>query len=89
MGHPHGFLKDDTGISTIEMPDGRFSGATTDYIQYAAGCLNQKSDVKLTEYNSDDRGDCALKSDEIDMTFHFQSESGYSRGIPLRFYHTA
>ena len=23
-----GFLKDDTGISTIEMPDGRFSGAS-------------------------------------------------------------
>ena len=67
-----GFLKDDTGISTIEMPDGRFSGAMTDYIQYAAGCLgNQKLDFKLTEYNSYEEETEALKSDEIDMIFHF------------------
>ena len=62
------------------MPDGRFSGAMTDYIQYAAGCLgNQKLDFKLTEYNSYEEETEALKSDEIDMIFHFSQNPDTER----------
>jgi len=85
-----GFLKDDTGISTIEMPDGRFSGAMTDYIQYAAGCLgNQKLDFKLTEYNSYEEETEALKSDEIDMIFHFSQNPDTAEEYHFAFTNTA
>ena len=85
-----GFLKDDTGISTVEMPDGRFSGVMTDYIQYAAGCLgNQKLDFELTEYNSYEEEIKALKSDEIDMIFHFSQNLDTAEEYHFAFTNTA
>lgn len=85
-----GFLKDDTGISTVEMPDGRFSGVMTDYIQYAAGCLgNQKLDFELTEYNSYEEEIEALKSDEIDMIFHFSQNLDTAEEYHFAFTNTA
>ena len=72
------------------MPDGRFSGAMTDYIQYAAGCLgNQKLDFKLTEYNSYEEETEALKSDEIDMIFHFSQNPDTAEEYHFAFTNTA
>ena len=85
-----GFLKDDAGISTIEMPEGRFSGAMTDYIQYATGCLgNQKLDFELTEYNSYEEETKALQSDEIDMIFHFSQNLDTAEEYHFAFTNTA
>lgn len=67
-----GFLTSDSGVSTFDPATGEFTGVITDYIQFAADCLgNQELEFQLVGYDSKEAELDALKSDEIDMIFHF------------------
>ncbi len=67
-----GFWTSDSGVSTYDPATGEFTGAITDYIQFATGCLgNQELEFQLVGYDSKEEELAALKSGEIDMIFHF------------------
>ena len=67
-----GFLTSDSGVSTYDPATGKLTGAITDYIQFAAGCLgNQELEFQIVGYDSIEAELDALKSGEIDMIFHF------------------
>ena len=67
-----GFLTSDGGVSTYDPATGKLTGAITDYIQFATGCLgNQKLEFQIVGYDSKEAELDALKSGEIDMIFHF------------------
>ena len=67
-----GFWTSDGGVSTFDPATGEFTGAITDYIQFAKGCLgNQELEFQLVGYDSKEEELAALKSGEIDMIFHF------------------
>ena len=67
-----GFLTSDSGVSTYDPATGEISGAITDYIQFAVGCLgNQKLEFQIVGYDSKEAELDALESGEIDMIFHF------------------
>ena len=67
-----GFLTSDGGVSTYDPATGELTGAITDYIQFAIGCLgNQKLEFQIVGYDSIEAELDALKSGEIDMIFHF------------------
>ena len=67
-----GFLTSDSGVSTFDPATGKLTGAITDYIQFATGCLgNQKLEFQIVGYDSIEAELDALKSGEIDMIFHF------------------
>ena len=67
-----GFLTSDGGVSNFDPATGKLTGAITDYIQFAAGCLgNQKLEFQIVGYDSIEAELDALKSGEIDMIFHF------------------
>ena len=67
-----GFLTSDGGVSTYDPATGKLTGAITDYIQFAAGCLgNQELEFQIVGYDSIEAELDALKSGEIDMIFHF------------------
>ena len=67
-----GFLTSDSGVSTYDPATGEITGAITDYIQFAAGCLgNQELEFQLVGYDDKEAELNALKSGEIDMIFHF------------------
>ena len=67
-----GFLTSDSGVSNFDPATGKLTGAITDYIQFAAGCLgNQKLEFQIVGYDSIEAELDALKSGEIDMIFHF------------------
>ena len=67
-----GFWTSDSGVSTYDSATGELTGAITDYIQFAKGCLgNQELEFQLVGYDSKKEELAALKSGEIDMIFHF------------------
>ena len=67
-----GFLTSDSGVSSYDPATGELTGAITDYIQFATGCLgNQKLEFQIVGYDSKEAELDALKSGEIDMVFHF------------------
>jgi len=67
-----GFLTSDGGVSTYDPATGKLTGAITDYIQFATGCLgNQELEFQIVGYDSIEAELGALKSGEIDMIFHF------------------
>ena len=67
-----GFWTSDSGVSTYDPATGELTGAITDYIQFATGCLgNQELEFQLVGYDSKEEELAALKSGEIDMIFHF------------------
>ena len=67
-----GFWTSDGGVSTFDPATGKLTGAITDYIQFAKGCLgNQELEFQLVGYDSKEEELAALKSGEIDMIFHF------------------
>ena len=67
-----GFLTSDGGVSTYDPATGKLTGAITDYIQFATGCLgNQELEFQIVGYDSVEAELDALKSGEIDMIFHF------------------
>lgn len=67
-----GFLTSDGGVSTYDPATGKLTGAITDYIQFATGCLgNQELEFQIVGYDSKEAELDALKSGEIDMIFHF------------------
>ncbi len=67
-----GFWTSDSGVSTYDPATGELSGAITDYIQFAMGCLgNQELEFQIVGYDSREEELAALKSGEIDMIFHF------------------
>ena len=67
-----GFWTSDGGVSTFDPATGELTGAITDYIQFAKGCLgNQELEFQLVGYDSKEEELAALKSGEIDMIFHF------------------
>lgn len=67
-----GFLTSDSGVSTYDPATGELTGAITDYIQFATGCLgNQDLEFQIVGYDSKEAELDALKSGEIDMVFHF------------------
>ena len=67
-----GFLTSDGGVSTYDPATGKLTGAITDYIQFATGCLgNQELEFQIVGYDSIEEELDALKSGEIDMIFHF------------------
>ena len=67
-----GFLTSDSGVSSYDPATGELTGAITDYIQFATGCLgNQELEFQIVGYDSKETELDALKSGEIDMVFHF------------------
>ena len=67
-----GFLTSDSGVSSYDPATGELTGAITDYIQFATGCLgNQELEFQIVGYDSKEAELDALKSGEIDMVFHF------------------
>ena len=67
-----GFLTSDGGVSNFDPATGELTGAITDYIQFATGCLgNQELEFQIVGYDSIEAELDALKSGEIDMIFHF------------------
>lgn len=67
-----GFLTSDSGVSNFDPATGKLTGAITDYIQFATGCLgNQELEFQIVGYDSKEAELDALKSGEIDMIFHF------------------
>ena len=67
-----GFLTGDSGVSTFDPATGELTGAITDYIQFAKGCLgNQELEFQMVGYDSKEAELDALESGEIDMIFHF------------------
>ena len=67
-----GFLTSDSGVSTFDPATGELTGAITDYIQFAKGCLgNQELEFQLVGYDTKEAELDALRSGEIDMIFHF------------------
>ena len=67
-----GFLASDSGVITYDPATGELTGAITDYIQFAVGCLgNQELEFQLVGYDSRKAELDALRSGEIDMIFHF------------------
>ena len=67
-----GFLTSDGGVSNFDPATGKLTGAITDYIQFATGCLgNQELEFQIVGYDSIEAELDALKSGEIDMVFHF------------------
>ena len=67
-----GFLTSDGGVSNFDPATGKLTGAITDYIQFATGCLgNQELEFQIVGYDSIEAELDALKSGEIDMIFHF------------------
>ena len=67
-----GFLMGDSGVSTFDPATGELTGAITDYIQFAKGCLgNQELEFQMVGYDSKEAELDALESGEIDMIFHF------------------
>ena len=67
-----GFLTSDSGVSTFDPATGELTGAITDYIQFAKGCLgNQELEFQMVGYDSKEAELAALESGEIDMIFHF------------------
>ena len=67
-----GFLTSDSGVSNYDPATGELTGAITDYIQFATGCLgNQDLEFQIVGYDSKEAELDALKSGEIDMVFHF------------------
>ncbi len=67
-----GFLASDSGVSNYDPATGELTGAITDYIQFAVGCLgNQELEFQLVGYDSRKAELDALRSGEIDMIFHF------------------
>ena len=67
-----GFLTSDSGVSIFVPATGELTGAITDYIQFAVGCLgNQELEFQLVGYDSKEAELDALRSGEIDMIFHF------------------
>ena len=67
-----GFLTSDGGVSTYDPATGELTGAITDYIQFATGCLgNQELEFQIVGYDSKEAELDALKLGEIDMVFHF------------------
>ena len=67
-----GFLMSDSGVSNFDPATGKLTGAITDYIQFATGCLgNQELEFQIVGYDSIEAELDALKSGEIDMIFHF------------------
>ena len=70
-----GFLTSDSGVSTFDPATGELTGAITDYIQFAKGCLgNQELEFQIVGYDSKEEELNALKSGEIDMIFHFDQK---------------
>ena len=70
-----GFLTSDSGVSIFDPATGELTGAITDYIQFAKGCLgNQELEFQLVGYDSKETELNALKSGEIDMIFHFDQK---------------
>ena len=67
-----GFLTSDGGVSNFDPATGKLTGAITDYIQFATGCLgNQELEFQIVGYDSIEAELDALKSGEIDVIFHF------------------
>lgn len=67
-----GFLKHDSGISNFDPETGALSGVITDYVRFAADCLNNQSlDFDLVAFDSIAEEIQALKEGQIDLIFHF------------------
>ena len=76
-----GFLTSDGGVSNFDPATGKLTGAITDYIQFATGCLgNQELEFQIVGYDSKEAELDALKSGEIDMIFHFDQNPNLAEG---------
>lgn len=79
-----GFLNGDPGVSTMDLSNGKFSGAISDYIQYAADCLgNYELEFQLVGYDDYDELIQALRENEIDMIFHFNQHPNIAEKYQL------
>ncbi|MBU5481132.1 response regulator [Blautia sp. MSJ-19] len=73
-----GYLKQDSGVSSLDFQSGEITGILNDYIQFAADCLdNQTLEFELTGFDSQEEQIQALKDGSIDMIFHF-SQTPYA-----------
>ena len=67
-----GWLKQDSGVSSIDQGNGNLTGVLSDYIRFAKDCLdNQQLQFELAGFDSQEEQIQALKDGSIDMIFHF------------------
>lgn len=66
-----GWVNGDAGVSEFDTESGRLTGVITDYIRFAADCLeNQTLEFDLVGFESQEEQMEALKDGKIDMIFH-------------------
>ena len=66
-----GYLKNDVGISLVDMESGKPVGIINDYISLVSDCLGEKNiEFQLTGFDSQEEELQALKDNRIDMIFH-------------------
>lgn len=67
-----GWCNQDSGVSTLDTKSGEMVGILSDYIKFAADCLdNQTLEFELYGFDSEEEEIQALKDGKIDMIFHF------------------
>ena len=66
-----GYLKNDVGVSLVDVESGVPVGIINDYISLASDCIGEKSiEFQLTGFDSQEEELQALKDSRIDMIFH-------------------
>lgn len=73
-----GYMKGDTGFSTVNAQSGEIVGVINDYINFAKNCFEQPLKFELTGFDSLEEQIQALKENKIDMIFHVSQNPYYA-----------
>jgi len=73
-----GYMKNDTGFSTVDSQSGEVVGVINDYIDFAKNCFDQPLNFELVEFDSLAEQIRALKTNKIDMIFHVSQNPYYA-----------
>ena len=73
-----GYMKDDTGFSTVDEQSGEIVGVINDYIDFAKNCFDQPLNFELVGFDTLEEQIQALKDDKIDMIFHVSQNPYYA-----------
>ena len=73
-----GYMKNDTGFSTVDPKSGEVIGVINDYIDFAKNCFDQPLNFELVEFDSLEKQIQALRDNKIDMIFHVSQNPYYA-----------
>ena len=73
-----GYMKGDTGFSTVDAQSGEIVGVINDYMNFAKNCFEQPLNFELTGFDSLAEQIQALKENKIDMIFHVSQNPYYA-----------